>query len=228
MVYLLITLFIYFVPTLWVNYTLGKHDDELPNMPFTGSEFGNQVLKEKEITNVSILGDDKIGDHYDVIKKKVGVKSERLNRKSLTSITVVCHEIGHAIQDAEDYKPLRRRHSIIQKTRWISKIGNLLMYIGIPAIVATQSFPLIRLCIIIILIATLIEMLTHIVTLNVELDASFNRAMPIIEKKIPQEYHQSCKSILRVCAFTYVVAAMTSFLNLRNLLLWIRFIFLRR
>ena len=130
MVYLLITLFIYFVPTLWVNYTLGKHDDELPNMPFTGSEFGNQVLKEKDITNVSILGDDKIGDHYDVINKKVGVKSERLNRKSLTSITVVCHEIGHAIQDAEDYKPLRRRHSIIQKTRWISKIGNLLMYIG--------------------------------------------------------------------------------------------------
>ena len=102
------------------------------------------------------------------------------------------------------------------------------MYIGIPAIVATQSFPLIRLCIIIILIATLIEMLTHIVTLNVELDASFNRAMPIIKKKIPQVYHQSCKSILRVCAFTYIVAAMTSFLNLRNLLLWIRFIFLRR
>ena len=62
MIYLLITLFIYFVPTLWVNYTLGKHDDELPNMPFTGSEFGNQVLKEKDITNVSILGDDKIGD----------------------------------------------------------------------------------------------------------------------------------------------------------------------
>ena len=49
------------------------------------------------------------------------------------------------------------------------------MYIGIPAIVATQSFPLIRLCIIIILIATLIEMLTHIVTLNVEADASFNK-----------------------------------------------------
>ena len=69
------------------------------------------------------------------------------------------------------------------------------MYIGIPAIVATQSFPLIRLCIIIILIATLIEMLTHIVTLNVELDASFNRAMPIIEKKIPQEYHQSRRCI---------------------------------
>ena len=42
-------------------------------MPFTGSEFGNQVLKEKEIANVPILGDDKIGDHYDVINKKVGL-----------------------------------------------------------------------------------------------------------------------------------------------------------
>jgi len=228
MIYLLTTLFIYFVPTLWVNYTLNKHDDELPDMPFTGLEFGNQVLKEKDINNVSILGDDKNGDHYDVINKKVGVKSERLDRKSLTSLTVVCHEIGHAIQDAENYEPLRRRHSIIQKTRWISRIGNLLTYIGIPAIAATQLFPLIKLCIIIILIATLMEVLTRIVTLNVELDASFNRAMPIIVRKIPKEYHQSCKSILRVCAFTYVVSAMTSFLNLRNLLTWFRFIFLKR
>ena len=53
---------------------------------------------------------------------KVGVKSQRLNRKSLTSITVVCHEIGHAIQDAEDYKPLRRRHSIIQKLDGFQKL----------------------------------------------------------------------------------------------------------
>ena len=47
-------------------------------------------------------------------------------------------------------------------------------------------------------------MISHLITLDVELDASFKRAMPILEKKIPVEYHSSCKSILRVCAFTCI------------------------
>ena len=57
------------------------------------------------------------------------------------------------------------------------------MYIGIPTILATQSFPLIRICVIIIFLATVISIFTHIITLNVELDASFNRALPILKKK---------------------------------------------
>ena len=102
------------------------------------------------------------------------------------------------------------------------------MYIGIPTILATQSFPLIRICVIIIFLATVISIFTHIITLNVELDASFNRALPILKKKIPSEYHDSCNSILKVCAFTYVIAAMTSFLNLRYLLGIIRLVILRK
>ena len=149
-------------------------------------------------------------------------------KKSITSITVMCHEIGHAIQDKENYPPLIRRQKIITKTAWLNKISSLLLYAGIPAILATGALPFIRVCVLIIFASILITMISHLITLDVELDASFKRAMPILEKKIPVEYHSSCKSILRVCAFTYIVAAMTSFLNLRNLLLWIRFIFLRR
>ena len=228
MIYIIITVFIYFAPTLWVKYTLNKHDDELPNMPFNGLQFGNKILKENSITNVSINGVKNSIDYYNPTTKEVVVESERLEKKSLTSITVICHEIGHAIQDSQNYEPLKKRQQIIKKTQWISKIANILMYIGIPAIFATQSFPLIRICIIIIFLATVISILTHIITLNVELDASFNRALPILKKKIPSEYHDSCSSILKVCAFTYVIAAMTSFLNLRYLLGIIRLVILRK
>ena len=45
----------YAVPGLWVNYTLNKHDDVLPNMPFTAKEFGlNQYFKEQNLDGVNI------------------------------------------------------------------------------------------------------------------------------------------------------------------------------
>ena len=52
MIFYLFGIFIYVVPGLWVNYTLNKHDDVLPNMPFTAKEFGLNLLKEQDLDNV--------------------------------------------------------------------------------------------------------------------------------------------------------------------------------
>ena len=217
---------IYVVPGLWVNYTLNKHDDVLPNMPFTAKEFGLNLLKEKNLDKVNIE-DTKIGDHYDTGTKTVRVKPERLE-KSITSITVMCHEIGHAIQHKENYPPLLRRQKIISKTEWLNKLSSLLLYAGVPTILATGALPFIRICVIIIFASILVNMISHLITLDVELDASFKRAMPILENKIPQEYHASCKSILRVCAFTYVIGSLTTILNVRNIWLLFRAVMFRR
>ena len=218
---------IYVVPGLWVNYILNKHDDALPNMPFTAKEFGLNLLKERNLDEVNIE-DTKIGDHYDTSSKTVRVKPERLDKKSITSITVMCHEIGHAIQHKENYPPLIRRQKIISKTEWLNKLSSLLLYAGVPTILATGALPFIRICVIIIFASILINMISHLITLDVELDASFKRAMPILENKIPQEYHASCKSILRVCAFTYVVGSLTTILNVRNIWLLFRAVMFRR
>ena len=218
---------IYFFPSLWVRYTLGKHDDILPNMPFTAKEFGEILLKENDLNEV-MIEDTNIGDHYDPNSKKVRVEPHRLDKKSLTSITVICHEIGHAIQHKENFPPLIRRHKLIRKTQWISKLGGVILYGGIPLIVATGAIPFIRVCLLIAFASVLINMIAHLITLDVELDASFNRAMPILEKKIPQEHHAACKSILKVCAFTYVVGSMTSILNVRNIWIWLRLFLFRR
>ena len=160
--------------------------------------------------------------------KTVRVKPERLDKKSITSITVMCHEIGHAIQHKENYPPLLRRQKIISKTEWLNKLSSLLLYAGVPTILATGALPFIRVCVIIIFASILINMISHLITLDVELDASFKRAMPILENKIPQEYHASCKSILRVCAFTYVVGSLTTILNVRNIWLLFRAVMFRR
>lgn len=215
MILYLIFLFILFVaPIIWYNYIFKKNDKVLINMPFTGFEFGRELLQEHNLNDVQIEG-TKLGDHYDLINKKVMVLEDRLGRKSLTSITIICHEIAHAIQHKENYKPLKRRNVIIRNTSWITQLGSGILLIGFPIIFATGSYGFIKICLAIAAFSLLISALIHIITLDVEIDASFNKAYPIIKEKVPAEYHEACRSILLAAALTYVIGVFRSFFSLR-------------
>ena len=81
MILYLIFLFILFVaPIIWYNYIFKKNDKVLINMPFTGFEFGRELLQEHNLNDVQIEG-TKLGDHYDLINKKVMVLEDRLGKK---------------------------------------------------------------------------------------------------------------------------------------------------
>ena len=214
MTFLIILFLISMLPVVWLNYVFKKNDEILPNMPFNGIELGNQLIKELELKDVS-LEKTLIGDHYDLDQRKVKVGEDRLKKKSLTSISIICHEIGHAIQHAENYTPLITRTKLVKNTLWINKIAFAVIYIGLPIIFATGYLPFIKVCILLVLLSLFIGVVIHLVTLEVELDASFNKAMPIIQKKIPEVYHDSCRSILRAAAFTYVVGVFKNLISLR-------------
>ena len=213
-VYLIIFLILSTAPVIWLNYVFHKNDQILINMPFTGLEFGKLILKDYGLTEVKIEKSLSV-DHYDLLEKKVKVTQERLSKKSLTAISIVCHEIGHAIQHKEKYKALEQRTSLVRNTAWISQIGSSILLIGIPTILATGYYPLIKVCLLLALISLLIGIIVHLITLEVELDASFNKALPILIEKVPPEYHNSCKSILRAAAFTYVIGVVRNFVSLR-------------
>jgi len=212
-------------PQMWVRYIFEKYDKEIDDMPFNGLDFGKRILSENDLNEIEIET-TKEGDHYDTEKKKVRVLEKRMNTKTLTSISIVCHEIGHAIQDKENYKPLNTRQSLVKNTYWIQHVGSGVFYIGIPAIFATGMPSLIFVCLGIALLASFINVLIHFVTLPVEIDASFNRAMPILEKNVPEHYLGHCRSILKAAAYTYLAGSLISIFNLRNL--FIAFKSLRR
>ena len=213
-VFLIIFLILSTAPVIWLNYVFRKNDQILINMPFTGLEFGKLILKDYGLTEVKIEKSLSV-DHYDLLEKKVKVTQERLSKKSLTAISIVCHEIGHAIQHKEKYKALEQRTSLVKNTAWISQIGSSILLIGIPTILATGYYPLIKVCLLLALLSLLIGIIVHLITLEVELDASFNKALPILIEKVPPEYHDSCKSILRAAAFTYVIGVVRNFVSLR-------------
>ena len=213
-VFLFFFLIFFLLPKFWLSYSMKKGDKELINMPFNAEEFGKLILKENDLSGVKIEETQAV-DHYDLNDRTVRVKEGRLEKKSLTSLTIVCHEIGHAIQHNEEYEPLVQRTNLVEKTQWISRLGGVILYSALPLILATGSFGFIKLSLLLVICSVLVGVLIHLITLNVEIDASFNRAMPILKEKIPEEYHAQCNNVLKAAAFTYVIGALTSFLSLR-------------
>jgi len=122
MTFILIGLVLYTLPIVVFNYVLNKHDNILDNMPYTAEDFGRTILDELGIKDVEIEATS-AGDHYDPDKKKIRIKNYRLNRKSITALSIITHEIGHAIQDHEDYAPLNRRQKNPKRDHLDLKVG---------------------------------------------------------------------------------------------------------
>ena len=187
-------------------------------MPFTGNQLGQKLLQENNLENVLIEPIKQV-DHYNPIKKKVHISEDKLHKKSITSIAVVAHEIGHAIQDKENYKPLLLRQKLIEKTMIFQRIGSFLLIIGLPSIFAITKSPFITFIAAIIIMGCLsTNVLIHLITLPVEFDASFKRALPILQKYVPKENMRQCRSVLRAAAFTYLAQSIVSIFRLKVIL----------
>ena len=203
---------------MWVTNVLKKNNKILPDMPFTGKELGLKLLKESKLDNVLIESIHQ-ADHYNPIEKKVRISQDKLNKKSITSIAVVAHEIGHAIQDKENYKPLLLRQKLIEKTILFQRIGSFLLIIGLPSIFAITKSPFITFLAAILIMGCLsTNVVIHLITLPVEFDASFKRALPILQKYVPKENMRQCRSVLRAAAFTYLAQSIVSIFRLKVIL----------
>ena len=207
-----------FLPSIWVSYVLKKNNEILPDMPFTGKELGLKLLKENKLENVLIEPINKV-DHYNPLEKKVRISEDRLHKKSITSIAVVAHEIGHAIQDKENYKPLLLRQKLIEKTIIFQRVGSFLLIIGLPSIFAITKSPFITFLAAILIMGCLsTNVVIHLITLPVEFDASFKRALPILQKYVPNKNMRQCRSVLRAAAFTYLAQSIVSIFRLKVIL----------
>ena len=207
-----------FLPSIWVSYVLKKNNEILPDMPFTGKELGLKLLKENKLDNVLIEPFKQV-DHYNPLEKKVRISEEKLNKKSITSIAVVAHEIGHAIQDKENYKPLLLRQKLVEKTIIFQRVGSFLLIIGLPSIFAITKSPFITFLAAILIMGCLsTNVVIHLITLPVEFDASFKRALPILQKYVPNENMRQCRSVLRAAAFTYLAQSIVSIFRLKVIL----------
>ena len=212
-----------FGPQMWVKSVIGRHAKDRPDFPGTGGEFARHVLDEIGLKDVKVE-ETQDGDHYDPAKKAVRLLPDHFSGRSLSAVVIAAHEVGHAMQDATGYAPLRSRTAIARQAHWLNMIGTGVM-LAAPIVMAIGRAPqllVIQLLAGMLLVATTVLM--HAVTLPVEFDASFRRALPLLEagRYIPQEDMPAARQILKAAAFTYVAAAALSMLDIARWLRWLR------
>lgn len=209
-----------YLPQLWVRRVIEAHSDERADFPGTGGEFARHLLDEMKLAHVKVEPTDR-GDHYDPATKTVRLLPEHLNGRSLSAVVIAAHEVGHAMQDATGYAPLAARTRMARQAQAIERIGSIVM-LAAPVVMILTKAPFLLFAQVMAGVLILgSTVLMHAVTLPVEFDASFSRALPVLKagRYVREEDLGSARKILRAAAFTYVAAAAMSILDVMR---WFR------
>jgi hypothetical protein len=181
----------------------------------TGAEVARRILDDNGLYHVNIeqTKGGTLSDHYDPRSKVVRLSKDIYHGHSMASSAVAAHEVGHAIQDQEEYAFMRFRSALVPVANFGSNISFILILAGLFLGFAD----LILFGIIFMSAAVLFQL----VTLPVEFDAS-NRAMTQLVSTgiIRNDEERETKKVLNAAALTYVASALVAVLEL------VRFIFI--
>lgn len=187
----------------------------------TGAQAARMMLDRNGLTNVEIRPvQGSLTDHFDPRTNTVNLSEPVYNSDSVSAVGVACHECGHAMQHAHNYFPLVFRNSIVPVVNIASSFSWILVIVGIMLIAMSETPGLGDLILNIGIIAFLITVLFHLVTLPVELNAS-RRAVAQIHDMglVVPENEPGVKAVLSAAALTYLGALVMAIANLLRILL---------
>lgn len=204
--------------TLYAQYKVhsafSKYEKIANERGLSGADVARKILDQEGLNSIPVeKTESRLGDHYDPIKKVLRLSEKVYSGKSLSSMGVAAHEVGHAIQQARAYHPLIIRTTLYPVVSVSSYLAPILILLGF--IVA--GFSQLLLAGIILFSASVVF---TVVTLPVEFDAS-RRAVAVLEAHgfVRGNEIQGVKKVLNAAALTYVAAAITAVLELIRLIL---------
>lgn len=224
MIYVILVLLllgVMFLPQYATRHLLEKHSEARKDFPGTGGEFAQHLVDRFQLQDVTVET-TKSGDHYDPGSRTVRLTQDKFEGKSLTAVVVAAHEVGHAIQHHT------RSRALLTRT-WLARFARLGALAAQGALIATPmlvgvSPGLARVSMLVVVAGILMSTVVHLITLPVEWDASFNKAMPILREGdyLSESDLVDAKRILTACAFTYISASLGSLIGLLRWVRWIR------
>ncbi len=210
----LLLLAIIFGPGLWVRRVMEKYAQPDDRYQGNGAQLARLLLDRHGLGGVPVEETPK-GDHYDPVEKVVRLSPGNFNGRSLTAITVAAHEVGHAVQDQTDYTPLKLRHQLVTLMGPVERVGAGILMVS-PFIGMLTRAPGLGM---VMFLGGLLSLgtaaIVHLVTLPTEIDASYGRALPMLEDAdiLIDGDKPHAERILRAAALTYVAASLASLLN---------------
>jgi len=174
----------------------------------TGAAAAARMLASQGVRGVRIEPTTGLlSDHYDPRHNALRLSEDVYYGRSLAAIGVACHEAGHALQQAEGYRPLAVRSVLVPLT----SVGSGLSWIVLGAGFVLQSISLLYLGILLFSTAVLFAL----VTLPVEWDASARaRALMVRAGIVSRAEQVHASKVLGAAFLTYVAAAVSSILTL--------------
>ena len=198
---------------LWVRTSYSKYSKRRSNSGLTGAQTARMILDRNNLTNVRVEPvAGKLTDHYDPRSKVIRLSEDNFRGNSIAGVSVAAHEVGHAIQDATGYAPMKLRAGIFPIVNFAGQLWFPLFFLAIIMGVGTATG---QLFIQLAVIAFAAILLFHVVTLPVEINAS-TRAYGLLTRYgiLSSTEAGGTKRVLTAAAFTYIAAALTSLLTL--------------
>jgi Zn-dependent membrane protease YugP len=217
MIYLLVIVLVVtlvYAPQLWVKRVLQRYNrDPEPNFPGSGAELARHLLDRYDLQEVSVEVSE-LGDHYDPRERAVRLTRDKYEGRTLTAITVAAHECGHAFQHAASEPLFLLRTRIAGISIIAQRLGSLLLFAAPLSVLITKAPAAGAFSFAGAFLIMGFAVLMHLLTLPVEIDASFKKALPLLSSGyLSQQQLPAARSILRAAAFTYIAASLATLLN---------------
>ena len=196
-----------------VKSTYARYSQVRASRGITAHQAARMILDMNGLQNVPIQRiPGSLTDHYDPSTRVVRLSEAVYNSPSIAAIGVAAHEVGHAVQHATGYSPMKLRSAIVSVTNIGSTLSMPLILIGIVlnssglAMAGVALFSLVA--------------IFQLVTLPVEFNAS-RRALVTLESRdiLSGEEMKGAKSVLTAAALTYVAALVQSLAQLLRLMI---------
>lgn len=175
----------------------------------TGVEAAQRLISRGGLYGVTIerVG-GQLSDHYDPHSKTLRLSRGVADSPSVAAVAVAAHELGHAMQDAENYLPLRFRAALVPAVNIGSWLGWILIMIGL----VLNWVDIAWLGVLVFSAGALFAL----ATLPVEFNASARAKRLLAETGIIQteEERRGVNNVLNAAALTYVAALVTAVLQL--------------
>ena len=175
----------------------------------SGSQAAQRLIERGGLYDVRVEGvAGNLTDHYDprthILRLSQGVYSN----SSVAALAIAAHELGHAMQDKDDYLPLRLRAAIVPAVNIGSYLGWIFIIIGL----LLRLQPVAWLGVLVFSGGALFAL----ATLPVELNASARAKRLLVESGliVGEDEARGVNNVLNAAALTYVAALVTAVLQL--------------
>jgi uncharacterized protein len=214
LIYLIIIIALPLYSQFKVKSTYNKYARVRSTSGMTGAEVARLILDRNGLDNVKVVETQGVlSDHYNPLTKTVALSSDNYHNASVAGTAVAAHEVGHAIQDAQDYAFLRFRHRL-------APVANITSNASWIFIMAGLFFSSMNNLLGIGIVLMAVGVLFQLVTLPVEFNASSRAMNQVVELGIIRnEEEPHAKKVLTAAALTYVAAAAVAVLELLRLVL---------